>query len=131
MHKHQILLVEDSKTAQTAVAHFLIELHCNVDITEEDKEALAKCDEVRYDLILMDLGLHPGQTGFEISKMIRANSLLNKDTPILALSIHAEAQFSPQLREAKMNGFIAKPLHRFEAEELVAMLDNKTLPPIL
>ena len=127
MSKHRILLVEDSKPAQQAAKHLLTDLKCSVDIAGQGQKAIEQCDRVEYDLVLMDLSLHPGENGFEIAKLIRNHSLLNKNTPIVALSIHSEAQFHEQITQSQMNGFIAKPLSRFEAVELITLLDSNAL----
>ena len=115
----KILVVEDSLLAQKAVNNQLSALGCIVDTASDGNAAIAKCNNSRYHAILMDLGLYPGMNGFEITKQIKSKSMLNKNTLIIAHSIHDESHFYNQLEEAGISHFIAKPLTYDEAKELV------------
>lgn len=115
----RVLVVEDSPIAQLTAKNHLTQMNCLVDTAADEESALAKANSVSYDIILMDLGLYPSRDGFQVAKQIKTVSILNKETPIIALSIHDEAQFYQQLQEAGIEGFIAKPFCQFEAKELV------------
>lgn len=116
---YRILVVEDSQPAQLVAQQHLTELECLVDIAADGDNAMEKCNTVCYDVVLMDLGLYPGENGFEVAKLIKTESIHNKNTPIIVLSIHSEAQFYEQAKDAYISGFISKPFTRFEATEVV------------
>lgn len=118
----KILVVEDSLLAQAVAKKQLTACGCIVDIADSSNTALAKSNSLHYDAILMDLGLYPGPTGFEISKWIKTQSTLNKETPVIALSAHYEAQYYKQFKEAGISGFISKPFAHFEATEFVRFI---------
>lgn len=120
----RILIVEDSQIAQAAAKQHLTSLDCLVDTAEHCDTAMQLCNTIRYDAILMDLGLYPGPNGFDVSKLIKTQSLLNQDTPVIALSIHSEAQFYEQIKDAHISGFISKPFALFEATELVQFIQK-------
>ena len=120
----KILVVEDSLVAQGAVNNQLSALGCIVDLASDGQGAITKCNNSRYHAILMDLGLYPGINGFEVTKLIRANSMLNKNTMIIAHSIHDESYFYTQIKEADISHFIPKPLTYNEAEELVRFINE-------
>ncbi|HHF7346112.1 TPA: response regulator [Legionella feeleii] len=116
---YRILVVEDSQPAQVVAKQHLTDLDCVVDIAADGDSAIEKCNTVPYDVVLMDLGLYPGENGFEVAKLIKTKSIHNKNTPIIVLSIHSEAQFYEQAKDAYISGFISKPFTRFEATEVV------------
>lgn len=116
---YRILVVETSVPAQKIAKMYLTELECLVDIAANGNEAIEKCNIFHYHVVLMDLCLYPGTNGLEIAKLIKNESRLNKDTPIVILSIHSEAQFYKELKEAHITEFISKPFTRFEAVGLV------------
>ena len=62
MKRYQLLLVDDSKLAQEAVKAILADFHCDVVVVDSGEQAIEHCNLMRFDLILMDLGL-PGQNG--------------------------------------------------------------------
>lgn len=123
MKRYRLLLVDDSKLAQEAFKAILADFHCDVVVAESGEEALEECNLMHFDLIVMDLSL-PRHNGFEVTGLIKSNSLLNKKTPVVALSVHKEAQFAAQIQKANMNCFISKPLTRQEATKLMNGLEQ-------
>ncbi len=115
----RILIVEDAKAAQVVAKLHLTELNCIVDTADNGMAALGKANSTHYDAILMDLGLSNGPNGFETTNLIKTQSRLNRDTPIIALTIHSEAQFNAQAAAVGMAGFLYKPFTLSEAKELV------------
>jgi two-component system, chemotaxis family, chemotaxis protein CheY len=126
MKRYQILLVDDAKPAQLAFKSILSDFHCDVIVAASGEEAMEECNLIPFDLIVMDLSL-PRHNGFEVTERIKTGSLLNKKTPVVALSIHSEAHFAAQIQKSHMQGFISKPLTRFEATELMNHLEQGTL----
>ncbi|WP_419418397.1 response regulator [Legionella sp. D16C41] len=115
----RILIVEDAKTAQAVAKLHLTELNCTVDTADNGIAALAKANATAYDAILMDLSLSNGPNGFETTHLIKTQSRLNKNTPIIALTIHSEAQFNVQAAAVGMAGFLYKLFTLSEAKELL------------
>jgi len=126
MKRYRLLLVDDSRPVQEACKAIFADFPCDVVAAESGEQALEQCNLLHFDLILMDLSL-PRHNGFEVTGFIRSSSLLNKKTPVVALSVHSEAQFASQIQKANMNGFISKPLTRFEATELMSLLEEGAL----
>ena len=123
MKRYQLLLEDDSKPAQEAFKAILEDFHCDVVVAESGEEALEECNLMHFDLIVMDLSL-PRHNGFEVTELIKTTSLLNKKTPVVALSVHSEAQFARQIQKANISGFISKPFTRREATELMNRLEQ-------
>ena len=126
MKKYQFLLVDDSQLAREAVKTILTNFPCDVVSAETGEQALELCNFTHFDLIMMDLNM-PGKNGFEVTKVIRHCSFLNKNTPILALSVHGEAYLLAQIQRTQLNGLISKPFTHLNAAELINLLDEGTL----
>lgn len=76
-------------------------------------EAVSAAMSNHFDLILMDLQM-PGMDGLAATRAIRANSELNRQTPIVALSANVLPVHIAQCREAGMDDHIGKPISPLE-----------------
>ena len=79
-----------------------------LDIAVDGEQALAKVQQARYDLILMDL-LMPGIDGLEVTRRIRQLPGYTT-TPIVAMTANAFAEDRQRCLAAGMNDFIPKPI---------------------
>lgn len=84
-------------------------------------EAVTMYDEVKPDLILMDIKM-PNLDGLEATKIIRE---LSGTVPIIAQSAFAYEQDRKAAKEAGCNDFIAKPIAQ---EKLMSMIDKWLSP---
>ncbi|MCL2525234.1 MAG: bacteriohemerythrin [Betaproteobacteria bacterium] len=103
-----VLLAEDESINQEIARSLLEEAGLTVDIANNGVEAVNKCRQRPYDLILMDVQM-PLLGGIDAARQIRAlpaHSL----TPILAMTANAFAQDRLDCLDAGMNDHIAKPV---------------------
>lgn len=71
----------------------------------------------RYDVVLLDIQL-PDITGTELAKALRADrESPNRDTPVVAVTAHADASDQEEFLRAGIDGIVTKP---YEMEDLVA-----------
>lgn len=82
--KFKVLLAEDEKICQSAVANLGKRLGVEVDVAKDGKEAVQKASNNEYNLILMDMFM-PEMNGYQATEQIR-NGTVNKNTIIIALS---------------------------------------------
>ncbi len=107
----KILLVEDYPVNQiVAKKHLEMDNHI-VTIAENGQEALDRCEEIQFDLILMDLQM-PIMDGFKATKHIRGSIGLNSHTPILAMTANAMDTAKQTCLDTGMNGIITKPIRK-------------------
>lgn len=107
----RILLVEDYPVNQiVAKKHLEMDNHI-VTIAENGQEALEYCEEIEFDLILMDLQM-PVMDGFKATKYIRGSIGINRKTPILAMTANAMDTAKQTCMETGMNGIITKPIRK-------------------
>ena len=83
--KKCILIVEDSKLAQTMAAMALKSLGCEIHTADTGAEAITQFKARNYDLIFMDLGL-PDMDGYTVTETIRELEEKRRiHTPIIRL----------------------------------------------
>jgi two-component system, sensor histidine kinase len=111
----KVLLVEDNKVNVIVAKKFLEKWEMNVEVAENGKEAVDKCEVASYDLILMDLQM-PVMDGYEASvKILDKNEKAN----IVALTANLDEQVERQLVQIGIKHFVSKP---FKQTELNAKL---------
>lgn len=81
----KILVAEDEKICQTAIANLGKRLNVEVVVANDGKEAVEKASEMDFDLILMDMYM-PLMNGTDATLMIRNSSSSNSNTIIILLS---------------------------------------------
>jgi CheY-like chemotaxis protein len=123
LKKGRILLAEDNSTNQLIAQSFLKELGHSVQTVANGKEALEAMKQSEFDLILMDCQM-PEMDGYEATEAIRAN--ISTRIPIIALTANAMKGDEEKCRQAGMNGYLSKPFHKEQLQELL----QKYLPKI-
>ena len=105
-----ILVVDDVAVNRELVLALLSPFDAALFEAASGLEAVSAAMERRFDLILMDLQM-PGMDGMAAARAIRANSDLNRVTPILALSANVLPEQITACKAAGMNDHIAKPIY--------------------
>jgi twitching motility two-component system response regulator PilH len=77
----KILIVDDSQTERMIIKEAIKSLQFDVFEAENALEGIQKADEIRPDLILMDVVM-PGMNGFQATKQLSVNDKL-KDIPVI------------------------------------------------
>lgn len=114
----KILLVEDIMANQKLEMIVLKKLGYNVELSSDGKQAVELCDIKKFDLILMDCQM-PIMDGYEATEFIKKNSILNKNTPIIAMTAHALEGDRDKCIAAGMVDYISKPLVMATLEEIL------------
>lgn len=108
-----VLIAEDNDVNQLVAKGLLSKLGAaNIITVNNGAEAVAAYKENKdnLDLILMDLDM-PEMDGFAATRIIRQQTKSGEpDVVILALSAHALPQYGQMVRDAGMNGYLAKPI---------------------
>jgi CheY-like chemotaxis protein/HPt (histidine-containing phosphotransfer) domain-containing protein len=124
----RMLLVEDNPLNREVARAMLASLGAEVALAADGLEAVARCREDRFDLVLMDLQM-PGLDGFGAARAIRGQAS-GRRTPILALTAHALAADEARAREAGMDGLLAKPVEKPDLlRAALPLLQGSVAPP--
>lgn len=112
----KVLLVEDNEMNQMVIKQFSDLWNIDLDVSDDGIDAVSKCNECEYDLILMDLHM-PRMTGYEASEIIR-NEGLNQNSTIIGFSADVFPETKIKVAKSGMNGFINKPVLKDELSDL-------------
>jgi CheY-like chemotaxis protein len=121
-----LLLVEDDPTNRRLATLLLDKFGYQVDAVDNGVDALLALSRTRYDLVVLDCRM-PVMDGHEVAAAIRAGEygVLDKTTPILALTADAVEENRERIQAEGVNDFLAKPIAAIQLEEKVrALLDR-------
>lgn len=106
-----LLIVDDNDLNQEVLTDLLLEWgkDLNIDHAYNGKEAIGKCQEKNYNLVLMDIQM-PVMDGYEAAKIIRSMGAHYESIPIIALTAHALSGVQDSILEAGMNDYVPKPI---------------------
>lgn len=114
MKEFKVLLVEDEKQMSMFIEMELVHEGYKVDAVYDGIDALKKVENMKYDLILLDLMI-PGFNGIEVCRRIRQFS----GVPIIMLTAKSDISDKVFGLDAGANDYLTKP---FAIEELLARI---------
>ena len=104
-----IMMVDDEATTMEVMQAFLEEAGYQRFVLLEDSSlAMEKIDEIRPDILLLDL-MMPKVPGFEILQQVRAHSLLGH-LPVIILTSSSDAETKLKALDQGATDFLAKPV---------------------
>jgi signal transduction histidine kinase/CheY-like chemotaxis protein len=108
--KLRVLVVDDNSTNRLVARRIVERIGCRVDTAENGAEAVAAVRAIAYDLVLMDC-LMPVMDGLDATRSIREMEvLLNRRTPIVAITANALQADRERCLAAGMDDFLPKPI---------------------
>lgn len=110
----KILIVDDEELIRTVIKEYVLLEGYKVDEAENGLEAIDKCKNATYDLIIMDI-MMPKLDGYQAVKEIKKNCT----TPILMLSARGEEYDKLLGFDLGIDDYVMKP---FSPKELVARI---------
>ena len=123
VNAEHILYVEDDEIAVKYVRTITKNLY-KIDNAKDSDEALELLDTNKYKVILMDINLHHGMDGIELSQLIRKMAGY-KDIPIIALTAFAMGHEKEEFLSKGMSHYLSKP---FSKKQLLDILNNAINP---
>jgi CheY-like chemotaxis protein/transcriptional regulator with XRE-family HTH domain len=115
-----ILVVEDDAPSRFFTETVILGEGYRVEAIALGQDALARLDEERFSLVLLDIQL-PDVDGLTIARTMRRDGALNARTPIIAVTAHATPEHRQRYEEAGIDQLITKP---FKAATLREMIDS-------
>jgi CheY-like chemotaxis protein len=108
-----ILMAEDAPEVRMLFAAFLGKTRHRVDFVPNGAEAVERCRDKRYDLVIMDMQM-PVMDGCSATRAIRSHEsdLGLAPTPILALTAQASESDVIRCLEAGCTSHLAKPVRK-------------------
>lgn len=122
-----ILIVEDDPLNRVVYTVMLKKERCMIDFDRWGRETISKLKRQAYDLIILDLMLPNGDSGFTIFEQIRQMPEYN-NVPIIAVSASEPAFAIPKAQKLGFDGFITKPLDKnLFPKQLVSILEGEKI----
>ena len=107
MTSYKIMIVEDEKISALMLKQMLSNLGYSVSaIVTSGEESIRKLDEIRPDLILMDIVLSGDMDGIKAAKKIQSRF----DIPIVFLTAHSDEGTIKKAKAAGPYGYLVKPV---------------------
>jgi CheY-like chemotaxis protein len=110
--KKKILLVDDSSTALMIERMLLGGAPYELVTARDGREAVAKAESERPDLILMDVVM-PHMTGIDACRAIRAQDA-TRTIPIILVTTRGESENVERGFESGCNDYVTKPINGIE-----------------
>ena len=122
--KNKFILIADSdRASQLAIEKVLLKAGIDTISTQTGKEALGlyEADPDRWSMILIDCEM-PVMDGFSIACSIRQFERKNnlRAINIIGMSNCANCEFASKSLRGGMNGYLAKPLGKYQLLEMVS-----------
>lgn len=109
-----ILIIQDSPSANMMLKLRLESSGFSVDITETGEGGLEKAKKSKYKLVLLDIQL-PGIDGLEVCKILKKEKE-TKDLPVVFISAKDEDELVRIVKEFGADGYIGIP---FEGKKFI------------
>ncbi len=120
----RILVVEDHSFSAKLLCHFLKKSGFSFDWVETGADAVARCGEVEYDAILMDVKL-PGMNGIEATRQIIDQANLTRPPIIVGVTASPRESELEECFEVGMAEVFRKPV---DFDRLQRFLERRLLP---
>ena len=119
-----LLVVDDDRRIRALLLRFLLGEGYRVSTAETAREARAKLEGLKFDLLILDV-MMPGENGFDFARAIRASSAV----PILMLTARDEKESRIKGLEIGADDYLAKPFEPRELSLRVANILKRARPP--
>ncbi len=123
----RLLVVDDTAVNREIVRLMLEPVGVEIEEASGGAEGIRAAMTRPFDLILMDVRM-PGVDGLEATRVIRATSQANRDTPILALTADVQSDNAQACRAAGMDDVMAKPIVPRELLSKIAQWSQQGRP---
>jgi two-component system, NarL family, sensor histidine kinase BarA len=104
----KLLIAEDNPVNKMLLNSLLTE-HATVYAVDDGEMAFAACNEQAFHMILLDLQM-PKLNGLDTAQLVRQQSLLNKNTPIVLLSATSNDVSTLDLKKSGIDCCLQKPI---------------------
>lgn len=110
--QQKILIADDEETIRFVLSRMLEREGLEVVIAADGEEALARFEECRPDLVMLDI-MMPKLNGFEVCRALKSDPD-NRLTPVIIVTSSSAPENRMKGLEAGADDFLAKPVDRIE-----------------
>ncbi|MCH9764046.1 MAG: response regulator [Gammaproteobacteria bacterium] len=127
---HPNLLIAEDNAVNRMLINAWLGTHANLDMVDDGEQALAICHQKQFDAILIDLHM-PKLNGLEAVHLIRKQTALNQNTPVLLISADNHDLDRAYLNAQKIDRKLPKPIdENLLLHHLITVLQEAKITPI-
>ena len=112
-----VMVIDDVNSVLQLIRGTLIDQPVDVITAIDGGSGLALAQEIKPDLILLDLAL-PVMDGWEVLDVLRSDPS-TADLPIVIVTAHGDSNTAARAREVCADGFISKPFRPAELRRII------------
>ncbi|MBH1737321.1 response regulator [Stenotrophomonas maltophilia] len=101
-----VLAVEDNPINRVILAEQLRTLGCDVELAQDGVEALQRCREQSFDLVVTDINM-PRMDGHALARQLREDG---NPVPVIGATANATAEERERCLASGMQGYLSKPI---------------------
>ncbi len=116
--RFRVLIADDNEINRLLLKSQLESRSDDITIAEDGKQALSLLRQRKYQLILLDLQM-PYLNGLELLEQIKKPDCINHDSPIIAITAHAQSHQRKKLIDAGFDECLIKPVLLEQLEEVL------------
>ena len=109
MSEKKIILAIDDMPENLMLLGSLLENYFDVRLAKSADMALNVINKTKVDLILLDIVM-PEMSGFEFMNLLRSGNSVNKRTPVIFITSHADIDIIGRAIKAGARDYIVKPI---------------------
>lgn len=118
------LLIAEDNSVNRVVFTSLLQQKCKLDLVTNGQDALKRCEQKHYDAIFLDIQM-PLLNGIQTAQMIRAQTILNTNTPIVIISASDYSLNRKELQKLAINFYLQKPIYEKQVLALLLKIIHK------
>lgn len=113
-----VFIADDNEINRLLLKSQLESRSDDITLAEDGKQALSLLQQRKYQLILLDLQM-PYYNGLELLEKIKQADCINHNTPIVAITAHAQSHQRKKLIDAGFDECLIKPVMLEQLEEVL------------
>lgn len=113
-----ILIADDNEINLWLLREQLEHWATDITMAQDGREAWCLLQQHRYALVFLDVNM-PFLNGFEVVEKLRTTEGLNRQTPVIAVTAHAQSQQRQQSVDAGFNDYLVKPIRLNQLQQIV------------
>jgi two-component system, OmpR family, alkaline phosphatase synthesis response regulator PhoP len=115
----RILIADDNAANRELLEAYLINIDCDIDMSVDGEDTLAKVTSFKPDLVLLDV-MMPKRSGFEVCEQLKSNSQTSRIMVLMVTALNELGDIERGVK-AGTDDFLSKPVNRIE---LIKRVEN-------
>lgn len=117
----KILIADDHTIVRTGIKMLLMDAYPLAEIADvsDSAELLKQVQTQKWDVVISDISMPPGESGIEAIQKIKQNS---PSTPVIILSMHSPEHFAVKVMRMGASGYLTKGAAALELINAVNMV---------